>query len=619
MFELRGDEPKYAFVSEDSGPEVNCYGDEIQLGHKHGSSLDEALIINNVVSIGTGENRFRQHGFYFNADNCIGCHACESACSEKNDLPAHLAFRSVGYVEGGSWPSYTRLNISMACNHCDDPVCLKGCPTNAYTKFAEYGAVLQDPDICFGCGYCTWVCPYNAPQLDPVKGEVEKCNMCVDRLEVGLKPACVAACLAGALDFGVIETVPENRTQKLLTIPGFPDPSISHPNIRFQQTRSLPNELTRTDSNLIRYERDSESKQFVPKVNRAASVLREWNLRKLNSRENPLVIFTLLSQMSVGLYVLHTLAQTLGALPAMSFSFSLWLLPVAVLFQGVGLLISTVHLGKPWRFYRGFYNLRHSPVSREAAALMLFFCCLGLETVLQMILAFFDTWGLDTVLTGLEWVGSVAGLTAIYFMNRIYRIPARPFWNHWWVLASFFGTMLSLGGLGLGLLGVVYGLVFGLDLVFGLTQIAAVAILVGLVLEGLGLVVHPRAMRVRGGEGEASSYLQSTMYGKTYWMRNMGLILSFALALVFVLTTFTPAFNLTSTVNITSVLTLTGWGCLAVILGATQIVGRALFYVLVIPTTMPGAFFWKNKSFEEHARKTGLANWKQTGVVADGH
>ncbi|MCP5431097.1 MAG: 4Fe-4S binding protein [Chromatiaceae bacterium] len=58
----------------------------------------------------------------------------------------------------------------MACNHCDNPVCLKGCPTRAYTKFAEYGAVLQDPDICFGCGYCTWVCPYNAPQLDTKAG-----------------------------------------------------------------------------------------------------------------------------------------------------------------------------------------------------------------------------------------------------------------------------------------------------------------------------------------------------------------------------------------------------------------------------------------------------------------
>jgi UPF0716 family protein affecting phage T7 exclusion len=48
-------------------------------------------------------------------------------------------------------------------------------------------------------------------------------------------------------------------------------------------------------------------------------------------------------------------------------------------------------------------------------------------------------------------------------------------------------------------------------------------------------------------------------------------------------------------------------------------IGRALFYVLVIPTTMPGAFFWRNKGFETHARETGLAHWPQVGVAPDGH
>ena len=238
MFEVREKEPAYAFVPQVDAPEQNRYGKPIQLVEKNDPLAGKSLNINNDSGIGSGENRYKQHGFFFKADNCIACHACEAACSEKNDLPAHISFRSVGYVEGGSFPAYQRLNLSMACNHCDDPVCLKGCPTRAYTKFAEYGAVLQDPDICFGCGYCTWVCPYNAPQLDPVKGEVSKCNMCVDRLEVGLKPACVSACLAGALDFGIIETTPENRDQLETTIPGFPTADITHPNIRFEQTKA---------------------------------------------------------------------------------------------------------------------------------------------------------------------------------------------------------------------------------------------------------------------------------------------------------------------------------------------------------------------------------------------
>ena len=174
MFQARPNEPIHSFVPQLTHPEKNQWGQSIETvpeGHAlRGKSLD----INGESAVSDNPDRYKQHGFYFNADNCIACHACESACAEKNDTPAHISFRSVGYLEGGTFPDFSRVNISMACNHCDDPVCLKGCPTLAYTKFAEYGAVLQDPDICFGCGYCTWVCPYNAPQLDPVVGHVSK-------------------------------------------------------------------------------------------------------------------------------------------------------------------------------------------------------------------------------------------------------------------------------------------------------------------------------------------------------------------------------------------------------------------------------------------------------------
>jgi hypothetical protein len=60
---------------------------------------------------------------------------------------------------------------------------------------------------------------------------------------------------------------------------------------------------------------------------------------------------------------------------------------------------------------------------------------------------------------------------------------------------------------------------------------------------------------------------------------------------------------------------LGAWLVVGAALIITSIIGRALFYVLVIPTTMPGAFFWKNKGFEQHARDIGLANMPQVGVV----
>ncbi|MCH8977213.1 MAG: 4Fe-4S dicluster domain-containing protein, partial [Proteobacteria bacterium] len=278
MFEVREDEPMYALLKAVETDQKNIYGNDIDLVKNSGQPKGVSLRINGDEGVGDNPDRYKQHGFHFTADNCIGCHACEAACSEKNDLPPHLSFRSVGYVEGGTYPNFTRMNISMACNHCDDPVCLKGCPTAAYTKHPEYGAVLQDPDICFGCGYCTWVCPYNAPQLDPVEGHVQKCNMCVDRLEVGLKPACVAACVGNALDFGVIETTPENREQKKTSIPGFPDPSISKPNIRFQQTKSMPREFTRTDSEPIKYHRKDSNGVYKPVVDKNKIKNRQWNL-----------------------------------------------------------------------------------------------------------------------------------------------------------------------------------------------------------------------------------------------------------------------------------------------------------------------------------------------------
>ena len=58
---------------------------------------------------------------------------------------------------------------------------------------------------------------------------------------------------------------------------------------------------------------------------------------------------------------------------------------------------------------------------------------------------------------------------------------------------------------------------------------------------------------------------------------------------------------------------------LLVVILTVAIIGRALFYVLVIPTTMPGAFFWQNKGFQEHARETGLASMPQVGVLPGGH
>ncbi len=612
MFRVRDDEPGYAFIPEVQAPEKNRYGKPIELVDADDALAGKSLNINGDVGIGANPNRYKQHGFYFNADHCISCHACESACSEKNNLSPHLAFRSVGYVEGGTYPDYHRLNISMACNHCDDPVCLKGCPTRAYTKFAEYGAVLQDPDICFGCGYCTWVCPYNAPQLDPVAGQVEKCNMCVDRLEVGLKPACASACLAGALDFGIIETAPNNRDQLEHTIPGFPDPNISQPNIRFQQTKSLPREMTRADTVPLRYERDEQGQGAFKTRVRESGRSREWNLKKLRSREDPLVVFTLISQGVIGAFLALFLGPLFGlqVLAPASHPVAYPTLLFALLgLETFALALSTMHLGKPHRFYRAFNNLRYSPVSREVAGIAIFYNLLGAYTVLTAFPGLFG-WLPAELLTGLQaffgWGAVVAGPLALYFMYAIYRIPARPFWNHWQVLSAFFGNMLTLGSLTVG---VSYALVLASqgESYASLMWALAWPVTFGLLLEAVGLYFHARDMARQGGEGEASHFEQRTTFGKTYAARNLGLLAGL------------PAVIGLAGLGVDGWTGFTAWAIVATLIVATAAVGRALFYALVIPTTMPGAFFWRNRGFQEHARETGLAHMPQVGVVPDGH
>ncbi|MCJ8318681.1 MAG: dimethyl sulfoxide reductase anchor subunit [Colwellia sp.] len=628
-WEVRTQEQNYAYLPDQPIKEKNRYGKRIDLLDITDVGIEQpeanrSMFINENPEVGSNPNRNKQHGFFFTADNCIGCHACESACAEKNDTPAHLAFRSVGYVEGGSYPDYKRMNISMACNHCDDPVCLKGCPTRAYTKHAEYGAVLQDPETCFGCGYCTWVCPYNAPQLDPVKGQVSKCNMCVDRLEVGLKPACVSACVGNALDFGVIENTPENREQCKTSIPGFPDPSITQPNIRFQQTKSMPIEMTRPDSMPVKYHRN-EKGDYKPVIDQKTGKAKHWNFSKLNSRENPLVIFTLFAQAAIGVFFIPFLGALLGVDALINFNQSAMFLPLIITtltMTTFALLMSVSHLGKPHRFYRGFNNLRHSPMAREGFGLALFSAGCGLIALFSLPTNFWvvevaqQTLALDLpqltrdfpLATLIKVTGIftlIAGFAGLFYMNMCYQIKARPFWNHLQTATSFTGNSLSLGALVSGVIVISTLLVQKQDINQVLTIFASVFI-TGMIIEGIGLIVHNYQLNRNEDEGGAAHYVQCTTFGKSYLLRN------YLLAFNIIASTILLTLQLLNVIDSSLLLV---WLVLAILNCFTAVIGRALFYILVIPTTMPGAFFWRNKGFEQHARDIGLADNPATGVA----
>jgi len=263
--------------------------------------------------------------------------------------------------------------------------------------------------------------------------------------------------------------------------------------------------------------------------------------------------------------------------------------------MGFGLFKLNMHLGKPHRFYRGFYNMRWSPVSREIAGVSLFFTGLAGFTFFALFSGDFASL-MNSLFALLGLAGAVMGG---YFMYKLYRIPARPFWNHWHTGASFLGTGLTLGPILMALVALLSG-----AMTKDLATVLSSVIAAGLLLEMIALLFHAHDMQKNGDEGAVSHYEQVTAYAYPYWLRNGLLLVSLLLAAGIVYTSATDPFV---------------FGLLSFTTLSAAILGRALFYVLVIPTTMPGAFFWRNKGFVEHARDTGLADMPQVGVVYEGH
>ena len=126
---------------------------------------------------------------------------------------------------------YRHKPVLLLCNHCDDPPCVRYCPTRATWK-REDGLVMMDFHRCIGCRYCMAGCPYGSRSFnwkDPrpfikktnpefptrTKGVVEKCNFCEERLGQNLLPACVEACKERALAFGDLRD-PGSQVRKAL-------------------------------------------------------------------------------------------------------------------------------------------------------------------------------------------------------------------------------------------------------------------------------------------------------------------------------------------------------------------------------------------------------------------
>jgi len=175
--------------------------------------------------------------FFFDSSACSGCKACQVACKDKNDLPVGQLWRRVYEVSGGGWKkqgaawvsSVFAYNLSLSCNHCEDPVCAHNCPTQAIRK-RDDGIVVIDQAACIGCKYCAWACPYGAPQFNPATGMMGKCDLCADYVDQGKNPSCVDACPMRVLDFGEYDELVAKYGDSGPVHP-LPAPSITQPSI----------------------------------------------------------------------------------------------------------------------------------------------------------------------------------------------------------------------------------------------------------------------------------------------------------------------------------------------------------------------------------------------------
>ncbi len=178
---------------------------------------------------------------------CIGCKACEVACQQWNDLPAEVTvqlgtYQTLPELTPNFWNLIrfreTSIDDSTAwlmrkdqCMHCADPGCLAACPSPQ--AIVQYGNGIVDfnQEYCIGCGYCITGCPFNIPKLNKKTANVYKCTLCVDRVSVGLEPACIKACPTGCLQFGTKQQMlaAANRRVDQLKANGFKNAAVYDP------------------------------------------------------------------------------------------------------------------------------------------------------------------------------------------------------------------------------------------------------------------------------------------------------------------------------------------------------------------------------------------------------
>ncbi len=158
----------------------------------------------------------KQYAFVVELDRCIGCKGCQVACKMENgtDLGSdRTKVRQVGPI--GTYPNLQMYFLPTMCQQCENPVCVRVCPSGAVYKSKEDGVVRIDTMKCIGCHSCNQECPYHANTFSEMRRTMDKCTLCSEARERGEEPACVRNCSGKALHYGDIND-PDSEVSKLL-------------------------------------------------------------------------------------------------------------------------------------------------------------------------------------------------------------------------------------------------------------------------------------------------------------------------------------------------------------------------------------------------------------------
>jgi len=172
--------------------------------------------------------------FFCDPERCIECNGCVTACNNEHDVPEGINRRHVVTLRDGE---KGEISVSVACMHCTDAPCAAVCPVDCF-YFTPDGIVLHDKNLCIGCGYCLYACPFGAPQFPEesafgARGKMDKCTFCAggppadnsveeyrnygrNRIAEGKLPLCAETCATKALLGGDGDIVADIYRQRVM-------------------------------------------------------------------------------------------------------------------------------------------------------------------------------------------------------------------------------------------------------------------------------------------------------------------------------------------------------------------------------------------------------------------